>query len=581
MIEIPEIVIPARGHRRRRAAATDAIAPEGAAHEDVAAPVGFVAPREDEIQIGPAPTSPERMTTAQDSVHQEPDANEPDSDADDAFQLREPMTGAPDFRATQTPRLDTGLDRRAAADSFVHEEPDVEPDYDEDDFAPQSNTIEKGRAEDFVVGAHPAILDQGDPEREEAMRQRRRRLAITGAVAGLGAIAEAAGGARGMGGLAGLGGALMAAPAFVDPNAPIKELEAERARKEHEQALQTSEEQRALSNEARNRSLTLQEQNAMSGQTNAEANRRMRELEQMRISQTFDAEHNPDSPAAANARQRFAAQVRQYEDAGIGSASDWQDVLDSLPTVGANEIERNIEDVSNSIRTRLRRRGGGGGGSGHGGASGIASDEPETFQTLVERGMMNHPEYSRQRAESLVRTMLSGDSASTRSAAGAMLGIGTISNEHGDIILQGEASVPGWEPDPNNPVRLSPAEVRTARQANGLRAQAADEVARMLRLIDETTAADRAGNAAGIVTQNIARAQSLQRSLSAALRNIYDFGVPTGDEMQRIEQEIPNITTLDGLINARTKYRALVERMNRGFQVKFQAEYGLRRVRPR
>jgi hypothetical protein len=541
VIELDPITIQRPARSRRRAVADDQIAGTGPAYDDVSAVPDIIDPWESPQT---APTQP--TATASDSVTG-PQLREPMSDlgqnafdhstfGGNSFQLRDPMQD----------------NDRATAEHSVLDRPQPIP-----------REESEGAGARLVASHNKSLADQDirdsyQEQMDDARAQRRRQRAVTGTLMALGTGMNLIGAASGRPGLAALGAMTQHATAIGNPDDPVARLREDMALENDLQEQKAGEAAAADAAEARDRSLTLQEQNAQSGQVNAEANRMLRELEQQRLQQTHDSQTNPQSPSAQLARRRFAAAVREYEERVQDSTpDDWTDVIQAQENVGAADIERSIQDIQRLTNKGIPRHRGGGGG---GGRSASVSLSPG--QELLALEMVQRRGISIEAARDIVSRMTEPQQGSAMmSAVGGIDTQGAEARGTGEMgAIEARSRVPGWDRVEGAP-EISAAEADRARsmggQFNAVRGliSTIDRARRNLSGLEATEAN------AGIISQNVANAAAAQEQLQNIMREIGHYGVPQPAELARMEVLAPRITSLDGLLNAAQKYQALYSAM--------------------
>jgi hypothetical protein len=340
--------------------------------------------------------------------------------------------------------------------------------------------------------------------------------------------------------------------------------------------------QAELARQFRERQIDINEENALSGRTNAEANRRMRELAEQRTARLDEQLYDPDSAHADNARRRFMALLETYG-ARIGDREDWQDVVESLPTVGAAIINENIKDITNAVRENARRvrgRGGaGGGGSARLGEDGSARLGEDGSVRLGEDGK---PAGWNNALERVAQVMVLRDAAkpalpgnplpiedarlvvaqmtpTQRSDVlrGVVGGVGNTTSEFRERHEEGdhELGTPEWRW--NGTTRLSSSDISKARELVAMYENVSRAARRMQQLSQEMTLADFVGARAGVVSERMAEARQLQETISNAMRDIGHYGVPQKSELERMRTFAPELESKDGFLNAARLYGQL------------------------
>jgi hypothetical protein len=492
-----------------------------------------------------------------DVVHAEPDADDrggpTDEDDDDAFTLHRPSFGGHRLASSLDFQADPHFSIEATRTPSAQDE-SVGPD---DDVAYASDW-EMMPVEDALGPSSRYTADELDSMRRGERHDRIGRGMMAG-LSGLGSIVSLIGAARGNYASQGAGQGMVngSSDQTFDAFDRAKAVADERVGRDD------AARQRAEEMAMRDRALSLSEANAESGRRNAQ----VRLEQEGRIQAREDAEHarrfDPQHPAAQTARQRFESLLASYGP----SVGDWSDVVESLPNLGAEDIERNISDLEHRAALGLRRRRGGGGGGPRmivpgGGAvptdgstpqvnpleamlrdyAGILGQDPGRYIAYYNSAPRDDQERIRARAETVL----------------AQRGARLAGWEHQGDVAQSQSAMPGY-------VRVEGAPQLTSAQADEARELASTfenlsvNAQQMEALARRITAAQAAagGGAFRIASEDIAKANQLQERISAALRILSNYGVPNGDELQRIERLAPTLTTLDGWINAERMYRAM------------------------
>lgn len=598
---------PTRRGRRRRGPSRDEVLAETRSAIDGAIPeVGGATSRDDVLAAtrgAIAETMPEAnqrgwgLMSPDDAFgHAEPDVDDrggpPDDDdddlvapeADDVAAVPRSVARAPGMRAPLPPPTVAAHGRIAGVGPVTDFAQRMQD--DDDDPMPAAE-----RAPSFAAGAEwePSPDDEAEQPVEmmtteealgpnsrytanelDAMRRGERLDRATSGLRGgaqmLGGLLGMVGGATGRGGLSafglgmGEGGQNIEAGNYYDRA---------RAAAEDRIAKTAEEERQAAELGLRERTIAVNERNAASGNANAEANRHMRELAAQREQHEYDAANNPDSPAAEHNRQRLISLVESSDPSLIG---DWSDVLESIGTVGASQIQQDINDLQETLRgnraPRRRGRGGGGprlivpGGGGGGGATPGDGQSVNPLETMLrayagELGIdpsvyIAHYNSLGRDEQERVRARMETVFAHQQDTEGRQ--------EYAEGVVEQQSEIPGLVRSPNAP-RLSQREAADARDAWVTFRNLSASALQLQRLADRIRAREAAAGRgiAGVrlVGPDLQLANQLQEQVSNALRNIGGYGVPNGTELERMERLAPRLDTLDGLLNAAGAYQAL------------------------
>jgi hypothetical protein len=99
----------------------------------------------------------------------------------------------------------------------------------------------------------------------------------------------------------------------------------------------------------------------------------------------------------------------------------------------------------------------------------------------------------------------------------------------------------------------------------------------MQQLSQEMTLADFVGARAGVVSERMAEARQLQETISNAMRNIGNYGVPQAAELERMRTFAPELESRDGFLNAARLYGQLRRELGKSAATRLR---GLGYVRP-
>lgn len=457
-------------------------------------------------------------------------------------------------------------------------------------------------AADRPVASSPASqprqqrMTRDQVELDQATR-RSRWLKALHAFMGMASVgAAAAGVASGTPGLAALGAVMRSGRGSIEPNAPIEDAEraiglrqqqaqAERALADRDEAqaqrderLAFDREQAVISGKRADQAALINEGNMLSGQRNALA--RLEEqgrMDEMRRDQ-HDAEFSPQHQNAQGRRQLFLSSLEARSHRLPTLQEDFADVVENLPNMNANQIDAALDELKVVSDAGTRRGRGGGGGSRRSGdlTAPLTSPSLEALaQTMVQRQGIPI-----ETARDAVMHM--SDSQQGAGVSGVVGGISTQGNEavgRADQNQQdAEHRVSGWDRDANAP-RLSQSERTDARGAAAQWNTLDSYIRRMTALQRQIPAYQALGSSGtGKVNGAIAEAHQIQEQISSLLREIGRYGVPNGTELQRMEALAPRVDTVDGLMNAAEKYRALHRTLWTQISSRM-AQFGYRRAR--
>lgn len=268
---------------------------------------------------------------------------------------------------------------------------------------------------------------------------------------------------------------------------------------------------------------------------------------------------DPASATSARARARY-----------VISALDRERLLPARERRGREEIEQTaaglaaidieaLEGEMASVTMGSRR---GGGSPGGGGIRVPGGTMPlEQFRQIYSQRTGRSAEeadavYANPRARQTFLSQLAGIPPPASATAGARAGVADDDPEYrmyGYERRTGDADTP----------ELDRTQIRTIRERVRSMEVIESLTNELERLTGEISAAEQAGAAIGQLSDQVADAQQLHEQVINALRDIGNYGVPTGNELQRMEALAPQLTSLQGIRNARTQYRALRGGMRR------------------
>jgi hypothetical protein len=277
---------------------------------------------------------------------------------------------------------------------------------------------------------------------------------------------------------------------------------------------------------------------------------------------------DPNSPTSQNYKQNFIDTLRILA-SGEGAREELpginiDDVLSRVQNMSAYEIstDPSLESLRNHAarmtqtqagqRTRAR-------GDGSGGRARTAQQQEQLVALQSGQEPALNPLQSRY-VEARVRN------GSTRADAigdaivlpedellmGMRQQLGT--DTRGTSQLDEEHAIPGFVRRADAPI-LNPGERARARGLGSQREVLRRSIARLRQIglgLPEAASAR-----AGYVSAHAAEARSLHENVIAALREIGNYGVPTGTEMQRMEGIAPRADSLESLVNGAELYRGL------------------------
>lgn len=125
---------------------------------------------------------------------------------------------------------------------------------------------------------------------------------------------------------------------------------------------------------------------------------------------------------------------------------------------------------------------------------------------------------------------------------------------------QQEASqrVVGWDRGPDAPLMGNSEMQKIREQQSELRNM--NRINReMQELAKQITPADMVAARGGKDTREVAKARQLQRSMTTALRIAANMGVPSAQEMLIVNEQAPELQTIQGFLNAPHRYTAIAE----------------------
>lgn len=267
---------------------------------------------------------------------------------------------------------------------------------------------------------------------------------------------------------------------------------------------------------------------------------------------------DPTSAVSARARARYLIEAMNRERVRpAGQQRSREDLSAELAGLSAADIaamEGEIENV-----TLGSRRGGTGGGAAGVRLPGGQSMSLEQFRGIYSQRTGRSAEeadavYANPRARQTFLSQLADIPAP--GAGGARSG---VADDDPEYRMYGYERRTG---DPDTP-ELDRTQIRTIRERVRSMEVIESLTNELERLTGEISAAEQAGAAIGQLSDQVADAQQLHEQVINALRDIGNYGVPTGNELQRMEALAPTLTSLQGIRNARTQYRALRGGMRR------------------
>lgn len=216
-----------------------------------------------------------------------------------------------------------------------------------------------------------------------------------------------------------------------------------------------------------------------------------------------------------------------------------------------NAARMDLQRLRNEIRGRLRRSGGSGGGRG-GAAPSLEQLQAAYIDAMKENGTTLSDEQLQLRASVLSTRDLG---AVIRTEGTSTTGGGVRGEQASDRAEQ-RSQIPGWRRTAGAP-EIEAAEARRLRDANASWNEMRPMIRRLGQLAGEMTASDAAGAMVGYRSERMAEAMQLQEQVVNMLRDLGNYGVPTGNELARMEALANTLESPRGIANASTMYRAL------------------------
>lgn len=429
---------------------------------------------------------------------------------------------------------------------------------------------------------------------EEAQRGRRGRTAGRAVLGILGGVMSGVGALTNAPGLAMLGGILNAGGHAIDPNVPMQDAEAEiGVNRADAQAARQAAQDAARADEAAfertqairmgkraDRASDINEGNMLTGQENARATRERLDEAEARQANAQAARLDPAHQNARDRAQLFSSRLAAEARRLPTLAEDFADVSGNLEHMNADQIDAALDELK-AVASGGGRRGrvGTGARRNRDFSQPLESPAQEALaqEMFARRQGTERPITIEVARDTVGRMTEGGFSGAASSALGGIAPAGSEAAGRQELLeTQQIQEVPGWTRTPNAP-RLSAAQAERARKAVSAWEQLSTFSQRMERLHREVTVMQRASASRGAMNAKLAEAHQLQEQLSGALRELGNYGVPNGTELQRMEALAPRLDTVDGFLNAGVEYPALRRVMRRKTGIAMRSEYGYTR----
>ena len=445
----------------------------------------------------------------------------------------------------------TAKPEAADLDILEPEQPDRSP------AGPDRDATAQGEATDELQELH------------KAQRHDRRARIGAGVLRGVQALTSLIGGAANIPGLSALGGLSGVASGVIPQGAGVADFEqrhvlSKEATQARQRAEQTAYERAQDADQAKRaeRQLAVNVSNAEAGQVNARASREMQNrLNETRLAE-YAAENDPAHPDAENARGVFSSFLDAAAREKPELREDFADIVERLPNMSASQIRGAIDQLKifrNAPAGARRTRGGRGpGGPASPPGSEITPEQRAAYERLVSRYARitgDDPDTIRVAFNDISFALNPDEPRSLISRVGSG-GSQDVNREQQLATQDGTMVVPGWVRRQGAP-RLNAQAAQEARDRVSTFNLVSTFAQQMQKLSQKIGALQAAGASANIIGREVGRAAHIHEQLISALRELGNYGVPNGTEIERMEDLAPTLTSARGILSASPLYDGL------------------------
>lgn len=282
-------------------------------------------------------------------------------------------------------------------------------------------------------------------------------------------------------------------------------------------------------------------------------------LERLRMDRALE---DPESEETARARQLIEGHI-----AALPPQAQARARAGLAPLTTGTQMAEYARTMRLDVRDALSRRGGGAAPGAPLQGQRVTPTEDTPAQALARANGWSDGEIASfgrsPREQAQLRTAVLHRMEQNRSAPGR----GSRVPDANQVL------VPGW--NQVVPVPMSAQTTHMAQEESGTLASMRSQVGRLMEINQRVTAAQRAGAAVGVLTPMLGEARAIHEQLQNTLRVLGHYGVPSENELARMERLAPSLESVQGFINAVPAYQGILATQTRNTHAHMLNSYGL------